>query len=164
MQCRVVHKGQKKRRVQVPALHILDQEGTVVVIRLQPARPPGMTEVYGRTAYVPALPQCSGDSALPYKKVSCSEVISVVTLDYDPEHDVYTLADSDQKGLQDWLSEHLQREASESSNPARGRPHHSSALDAQPGLIARPKAGPSSRGIKRAEKDVRRSAWLSRQV
>ena len=144
------------RCVQVPALHIEDQSRTVHVRHFELAKPPAITQLEGDSTYVQPLLHIPGQSAQRWKEVQCRDIICVVDMLYHSEHQVWTLAEYDHRGMADWLSDMLQREAEEASRPP--------ARAAKPVLSARvsphPKAGPANSKSKQAQKAVRRSARL----
>ena len=109
-----------------------------------PAQAPFATHVGGEDAYVTKLQPKAGQSAQQLVAFSCADVISVVTMNYHPDHQVYSLA----RLARLWLQDHQAREK---------QPGHATTVRS----VRCSNVGPKLRAAKRSDKEVRRSARLA---
>ena len=91
----------------------MDMNGKMHCRMYRLAKPPDATEVQGQPAYVLGVWPRPGQSAQALEEISCADVVCIVTMDFHEERGVYTLLESDNAGLKEWLNEHLAREHAE---------------------------------------------------
>lgn len=137
-------KGGRSNENVVHQLSVNNGDGRVLCHLFEPPLSSQPAKVSGERAFRSSLTPASGG----WVEFSCQDVIAIVTMKYNKQHQVYVLDTEDEKGMNDWWQrEVLSRSAQAASQTAQGA--------VQPSR--RPQGvGPLTRAAKQMQKAARR--------